>query len=67
MFAASPLSSEAIVTLKLAPVESAGRAGDADHGNIDAIAGCGAMNHKNPPAPTKSRRIAATAVRRFSF
>ena len=63
--APSPLSSEANVTLKLAPVETVETFGDPDHGNIEAIAGCGARNQTSAPAST-SRKTAAAAVRRFN-
>ena len=64
--APSLLSSEATVTLKLAPVSSVGASGSSFHANIDAIAGCGAMKYRKLPPPSSNRSAAAAAVCRFS-
>ena len=64
--APSALSSDAMVTLKLAPVYSVGIAGGFDQSNIEAIAGCGTNTQATAPAASTTSTIAAAIVRRLN-
>src|SRR5262245_7759425 len=65
--APSALSSDAMVTLKLAPVYRVGIAGGFDQSNIEAIVGCGTNIQARAPAASTTNAIAMATVRRFNL